>query len=77
MIAVWNKEQADLLRYIALAGGRSDADQCQHLPLGALIEAGFVMVQADGLVALTDAGLERALELGPGSRSHSRPKRRR
>jgi hypothetical protein len=68
----WNKEQAELLRSIALAGGICDADECLGPTLDALIEAGFATVQIAGHVALTDAGLARARELGPGSRHSSR-----
>jgi hypothetical protein len=64
----WNKEQADLLRGIALAGGSCDADVCQCPALYGLINAGFIKVQAAGRAALTDAGLARARELRPGSR---------
>jgi len=64
----WNKEQAELLRRIALAGGSSAADECDLAALDALIEAGFATVQAGDRVVLTDAGLARARELSPGSR---------
>ena len=64
----WNKEQAELLRHIALAGGSCAADECQGAALDALIEVGFVRPQAGDLVAITDAGLARARELRPGSR---------
>ena len=64
----WNKEQAELLRHIALAGGSRAADECQGAALDALIEVGFIRVQAGDCVALTDAGLARARELRPGSR---------
>ena len=67
MATAWNKELAELLR-IALAGGSCDTDECLGASLDALIEAGFVTVQAAGRVALTDAGLARARELGPGRR---------
>ena len=73
MTTFWNKEQADLLRRIALAGGSFAADECQGEPLDALINAGFVRDQATGRVALTNAGLARARELRPGSRWRSRP----
>jgi hypothetical protein len=73
MTTWWNKEQADLLRRIALAGGSCAAHECQGTALDALIEAGFVRDQAGDRVALTDAGLERARELRPGSRWRSRP----
>ena len=42
----WNKEQAELLRHIALAGGSCAADECQGAALEALIEVGFVRPQA-------------------------------
>src|SRR5262245_15191226 len=59
----WNKEQAGLLRHIALAGGSCAFHKCQGPALDALIEAGFVSVQLADRVALTDAGLARAREL--------------
>lgn len=59
----WNNEQAELLRWLALAGGIWSASECRGEPLDALIEAGFVHVQTDDRVALTDAGLARAREL--------------
>ena len=68
MATTWNKEQADLLRRIALAGGICDPDECKGPALEALINAGFVTVQAVGRVALTDAGLARVRQLRPGSR---------
>jgi hypothetical protein len=40
--SVWNKEQAELLRRIALAGNSCAADECQGSALDALIEVGFV-----------------------------------
>ena len=46
----WNKEQAELLRSIALAGGIYDADECQGPTLDALIETGFATVQIAGHV---------------------------
>ena len=58
----WNKEQAELLRRIALAEGSCAADECQGAALDALIGTGFVRMQSDR-VALTDAGLARAREL--------------
>ena len=73
MTTWWNKEQADLLRRIALAGGSCAADECHGAALDALIEAGFVRQQAGDRVVLTDAGLARARELRPGSRWRSRP----
>jgi hypothetical protein len=72
MTTWWNKEQADLLRRIALAGGSCATDECQAEALDALIKAGFVREQTDR-VALTNAGLARARELRPGSRWRSRP----
>ena len=63
MVTAWNKEQAELLRRIALAGGSCAADECQGTALDALIENSFVRVQAGGRVALTDTGLARAREL--------------
>ena len=65
----WDKEQAELLRRIDLAGGVCAADECQGAALDALIEAGFVALQPGDGVALTDAGLARAGELSPASRS--------
>ena len=65
MATAWNKEQAKLLRSIALAGGICDADECEGPTLNALIEAGFITMQAVGRVVLTDAGLARARQLGP------------
>jgi hypothetical protein len=59
----WNKEQAELLRRIALAGGSCPADECQGAALDALIAVGFVKEQGGDRVALTDAGLARAREL--------------
>jgi hypothetical protein len=59
----WNKEQAELLRWLALAVGSWKASECQSEPLAALIEAGFVTVQGIGRIALTDPGLARACEL--------------
>jgi hypothetical protein len=59
----WNKEQAELLRRIALAGGSCAVDACQGTDLAALIEVGFVREQAGHRVSLTDAGLARAREL--------------
>jgi hypothetical protein len=59
----WNKEQAELLRRIALAGGSCAVDECQGADLAALIEVGFVREQAGHRVTLTDAGLARAREL--------------
>ena len=69
MPTAWNKGQAELLRRIALAGGSSAANECELVALDALIEAGFATVQAGDRVVLTDAGLARARELRPGSRS--------
>ena len=73
MTTWWNKEQAELLRRIALAGGSCAADECQGAALDALIKVGFVRVRGADRVALTDAGLARARELRPGSRSRTRP----
>ena len=72
MATAWNKEQAELLRRIALAGGSCDTDECPSESLEALIEVGFVTVQAGDRAALTDAGLARARELGPASRQDPR-----
>jgi hypothetical protein len=72
MTTCWNKEQAELLRRIALAGGSCAADECQGAPLDALIKVGFVTVRGADRVALTDAGLARARELRPGSRWRTR-----
>jgi hypothetical protein len=63
VVTSWNKEQAELLRRIALTGGSCAADECQGTALDALIETGFVKVQAGDRVALTDAGVTRAREL--------------
>ena len=68
LATAWNKEQAELLRGIALAGGIYDADKCQGTTVDALIEAGFATMEPTGRVTLTDAGLARARELRPGSR---------
>ena len=59
----WNKEQAELLRRIALAGGSCAVDECQGAALDALIAVGFVREQGGDRVALTVAGLARAREL--------------
>ena len=59
----WNKEQARLLRRIALAGGRCSADECHGPDLEALIATGFVQLQYGDSVALTDAGWARARAL--------------
>ena len=59
----WNKEQAELLRGIALAWGSCAVGECQGAALDALIEVGFVREQAGPRVTLTDAGLARAREL--------------
>ena len=61
----WTKDQAELLRRIALAGGSYAADECQGAALDALVEAGFVTLQAGDRIALTDAGLARASQLSP------------
>ena len=63
MPTTWNKEQAELPRHIALAGGSCDAEECQGAALDALIKVGFVRPQGGDRVALTDAGLSRAREL--------------
>jgi hypothetical protein len=63
MPAAWNKEQAELLRRIALAGGRCPAEKCQGAALDALIATGFARFQDGDQVVLTDAGLARAREL--------------
>jgi len=63
MLTPWNKEQAELLRRIALGGGTCAADKCERAALDALIDAGFVRQQAGERVALTNAGLARAREL--------------
>jgi len=55
MHTAWNKEQAQLLHRIALAGGACLADECQDPAVDALISAGFVLLQYDDRVALTDA----------------------
>jgi hypothetical protein len=68
MATAWNKEPGDLTRGFALAGGSCDADEYQCPALYGLIDAGFVMVQAAGRAALTDAELVRARELRLGSR---------
>jgi hypothetical protein len=62
-------EQAQLLRWIAFAGGGCNADQCQR-DADALIEAGFAML-VGRKVALTDAGLKRRARLRPGCASSS------
>ena len=63
MHTAWNKEQAQLLRRIALAGGGCLADECQGPALDALIATGFVLFQYGDRVALTDAGWARARAL--------------
>jgi hypothetical protein len=73
MPTFWDKEQAELLRRIALAGGSCDAEPCQGATLDALVEAGFVREQAGDRVALTNAGLARARELRSSRRSRIRP----
>lgn len=65
MATHWNKEQAELLRRLASAGGSGAASECDGFALDALIEARFVTVQSDDRVILTDLGLARARELGP------------
>jgi hypothetical protein len=59
----WNKEQAELLRRIASAGGHCPAEECRGPALEALIEAGFVQLQYGDRVALSDAGWARARSL--------------
>jgi hypothetical protein len=68
--ASWNKQQAELLRWLALSGGSCAASECRGEALDALVKAGFVRVQSVGRVALTDRGLARARELRP-DKSHS------
>jgi hypothetical protein len=68
--AHWNKEQAELLRHIALDGGSCAADKCQGLALDALMAVGFMRHSGDCAV-LTEAGLARARELRPSSRLQS------
>jgi len=63
VLTSWNKEQADLLRRIALAGGSYPADECQGPALDALLATGFVRLEGSDRVALTDDGLARAREL--------------
>jgi len=63
MTTSWNKEQAALLRRIALAGGKYRADECRGPTLEALIAAGFVRLEGRNRVALTDAGAARARQL--------------
>jgi hypothetical protein len=63
MAASWNKEQAELLRRIALAGGKYRADECRGPALEALVETGFVRFQGSNGVVLTDAGVARARQL--------------
>ncbi|GEP62208.1 hypothetical protein [Reyranella soli] len=62
-MAAWNKEQADLLRRIALADGSFPIEECLGSALDALIEAGFVRLQGADRVALTDNGLARSRQL--------------
>jgi hypothetical protein len=59
----WNKEQAELLRRIALTGGSCAADDCLGAALEALISTGFLRMEGGDRVVLTDAGLARAREL--------------
>ena len=75
MATCWDKEQAELLRRIALAGGSCAIGECQGSALDALVAVGFVTVQAANRVAITDGGLARARELQPHSRQ-ARPERR-
>jgi hypothetical protein len=63
VVTAWNKEQAELLRRIALAGGCCAAEECQSTALNALIESGFVREEGGERVGLTDAGMARAREL--------------
>jgi hypothetical protein len=70
VLTTWNKEQAELLRRIALGGGSCVADECQGPVLDALFAAGFVRMQGGDRVALTDAGLARARELRFGRPRH-------
>jgi hypothetical protein len=62
VLSAWNKEQAELLRRIHLAGGTSPVDECQGPALDALIETGFVRLQDGDRVALTAAGRARVRE---------------
>jgi len=62
-MTTWNKEQAELLRRIALAGGSYPIENCPGSALDALIAAGFVRLQGAESVALTDNGLARSREL--------------
>ncbi|GEP53892.1 hypothetical protein [Reyranella soli] len=73
----WNKEQAGLLRRVALAGGSCAVDECQWATLEALISAGFARMEYGERVALTDAGLARARELRFKGRPHLRLRKRR
>jgi hypothetical protein len=59
----WNKEQAELLRWLALAGGSASASECQEEALDALIKVGFVVARDSNQVLLTDLGLARSREL--------------
>jgi len=68
----WSKEQAELLRRIALAGGSYATDDCPRPALEALISTGFVRMQGGDRVALTDTGLARARELR-SSRRRKKP----
>jgi hypothetical protein len=63
MHTAWNKEQAELLRRIALAGGECIADECDGPALEALIKTGFVRLHNADRVALTAAGLSRVRAL--------------
>ena len=51
MVTAWNKEQAELLRRIALAGGSCAAEECKGTALGALIESHFVREEGGDRVA--------------------------
>ena len=56
----WNRDQAELLRRLALAGGSGLADECQGAALDALIASDFLRLQGADLVVLTAAGWARA-----------------
>jgi hypothetical protein len=75
VVTAWNKEQAKLLRRIALAGGSCEEDKCRGPALDGLIEAGFATVQTAGHAALTKTGLARARELRLGNRHNLRHSR--
>ena len=46
-MAAWNKDQAELLRRIALADGTYPVDDCNGPALDALVAAGFVRLGAN------------------------------